>query len=43
MAKLYWRIKRNGKWTWLKATMKNSWTKFILIDPELVYYQEEEE
>lgn len=26
MAKLYWRIKRDGKWTWIAATPENtSW------------------
>ncbi len=24
MAKLYWRIKRNGKWTWEAATPDNT-------------------
>jgi len=24
MAKLYWRVKRNGKWTWLAATEDNT-------------------
>lgn len=24
MAKLYWRIKRNGKWTWVAATPENT-------------------
>lgn len=24
MAKLYWRIKRNGKWTWVAATSENT-------------------
>lgn len=24
MAKLYWRIKKNGKWTWVAVTDKNS-------------------
>jgi len=23
MAKLYWRVKRDGKWTWTPATMYN--------------------
>ncbi len=26
MAKLYWRIKRNGKWTWTPATI-GGWTE----------------
>jgi len=25
MAKLYWRIKKNGKWTW-KAAIVHGWT-----------------
>jgi len=42
MAKLYWRVKRNGKWTWRPAAMYND-------DPNedkpltLVYVLEEEE
>ena len=24
MAKLYWRIKRDGKWTWVAATPENT-------------------
>lgn len=24
MAKLYWRVKRNGKWTWVAFTKDNS-------------------
>ena len=24
MAKLYWRIKRNGSWTWVAATPENT-------------------
>ncbi len=24
MAKLYWRIKKEGKWTWVAATAENS-------------------
>ena len=24
MAKLYWRVKRDGKWTWIAATERNT-------------------
>lgn len=24
MAKLYWRVKRDGKWTWVAATERNT-------------------
>jgi len=24
MAKLYWRVKRDGKWTWIAATSDNT-------------------
>lgn len=38
MAKLYWRIKRNGKWTWVAFTPENSmWDEHTLphyIGPE---------
>jgi len=40
MAKLYWRVKRNGKWTWVAATYKNT---DIIQDPEYIPYMEEEE
>ena len=39
MAKLYWRVKRDGKWTWVAATMANT----AGYDPGDWYYQEEEE
>ena len=42
MAKLYWRVKVNGKWTWTKATIENT-TLMGGYDPELAYYLEEEE
>lgn len=41
MARLYWRVKKNGKWTWTPATLQN--TKGIEgYDPEYAYYEEEE-
>tara|TARA_B100000459_G_C8552157_1_gene189988 strand:+ start:619 stop:762 length:144 start_codon:yes stop_codon:yes gene_type:complete len=46
MAKLYWRVKRNGKWTWTAAKFKtvNWWhtkdtLKAVIYDPK----EEEEE
>jgi len=42
MAKLYWRVKRNGKWTW-KATTKDN-TKPGYGDPaDLTYVELKEE
>jgi len=35
MAKLYWRVKKNGKWTWVASTIKNT---DMLADPEYVSY-----
>jgi len=40
MAKLYWRVKRNGKWTWLAATDRNT---MFDCDESMIYYREEEE
>jgi len=41
MAKLYWRVKRDGKWTWIAADERNT------IDDDgwfpLLTFQEEEE
>jgi len=43
MAKLYWRVKRNGKWTWrpakvgsriLSPTDKNIWGLFVQEEEE---------
>lgn len=42
MAKLYWRIKRNGKWTWVAASNEN--TMWCLDHPlESEYLDEAEE
>lgn len=42
MARLYWRVKKNGKWTWTPATLEN--TKGIEdYDPKYAYYQGESE
>ena len=41
MAKLYWRIKRNEKWTWVATTMANTVPGYG--DPSDLNYQEEEE
>ena len=35
MAKLYWRIKRNGKWTWVAATPAN--TSYDLSRERTIY------
>jgi len=41
MAKLYWRIKRNGKWTWVAASNDN--TLWCLDDLLLSEYLDEGE
>ncbi len=40
--KLYWRIKKNGKWTWVAATISNTGL-MGQYDPLLAVYLEEEE
>ena len=40
MAKLYWRIKKNQKWTWVAATADNTDTWPWIMATE--YIQEEE-
>ena len=42
MAKLYWRVKRDGKWTWVAATMDNTGL-MGQCDPQYACYVEEEE
>ena len=42
MAKLYWRVKRNGKWTWIAATKDNT-IPGIGAPEDLLFAQEEEE
>jgi hypothetical protein len=39
MAKLYWRVKRDGKWTWIAADDSNT----DLSIPYAVMWKEEEE
>jgi len=29
MAKLYWRVKKNGKWTWRSATVIDEHTPYL--------------
>jgi hypothetical protein len=45
MAKLYWRVKRNGKWTWKPATV-TGWTTDgyggYIVEPEGGQMEEEE-
>jgi len=41
MAKLYWRVKREGKWTWVATTMANTIPGYG--DPDDLEYQEEGE
>lgn len=48
MAKLYWRVKRDGKWTWIAATGENTREIYretnIQCDVEcLVYHQHDED
>jgi len=40
MAKLYWRIKKNGKWTWVATTKGNTVSGYG--DPSDLEYKEEE-
>lgn len=42
MARLYWRLKKKGKWTWLKATWDNT-TGIKGVDPANAIFVEEEE
>jgi len=45
MAKLYWRVKRDGKWTWIAATDSNTMEDgkaMELFIPALFYVEEEE-
>jgi hypothetical protein len=39
MAKLYWRIKKNGKWTWVAATLDNT-HGIEGYDPQYAHYEE---
>ncbi len=41
MAKLYWRLKKNGKWTWVAATESNTGL-MGQYDPQFAAYLEEE-
>ncbi len=44
MAKLYWRVKKNGKWTWKPATIYDRGPSTLnLTDVEIVHILEEEE
>jgi hypothetical protein len=40
MAKLYWRFKKNGKWTWKAATKNNATNGYFV--PHIKMTQEEE-
>ena len=42
MAKLYWRVKKNGKWTWVAATEGNTGL-MGQYDPQFAAYVGEEE
>ena len=42
MAKLYWRVKQNGKWTWRPAEVCTSSNKLITVWKR-TYVGEEEE
>jgi len=43
MAKLYWRVKRNGKWTWRPATALSDLLSQTEYAELISQYQEEEE
>jgi hypothetical protein len=40
--KLYWRIKKDGRWTWTAATLQNT-ALMGEYDPQFACYMEEEE
>jgi len=42
MAKLYWRVKRNGKWTWRPVTPKQIDIIMCGADIETAWLEEEE-
>lgn len=41
MAKLYWRVKKNGKWTWTPAVVYNQGSTMTTVDN--LKQQEEQE
>ena len=43
MAKLYWRLKKNGKWTWRPVRANDPFTKTLISRLEIQDGQEEEE
>jgi len=47
MAKLYWRVKLNGKWTWRPADVQGQDDSIIIVEKESMYdhisLKEEEE
>lgn len=46
MAKLYWRVKQNGKWTWRPVAIDSPFEKSIVERWKIqagIYDQEEEE
>jgi len=45
MAKLYWRVKKNGKWTWRPATVIDEHTPYLTVvehDIDVCIPEEEE-
>ncbi len=42
MAKLYWRVKKENKWTWVAAAVSNTGL-MGQYDPQFAVYLEEEE
>jgi len=45
MAKLYWRVKLNGKWTWRSATVIDEHTPYLTVveyDIDVCIPEEEE-
>jgi len=44
MVKLYWRVKKNGKWTWTPAEVQSQDASIAVVLKESVYkYIDEEE
>jgi hypothetical protein len=39
MAKLYWRVKKNNKWTWKPVKMGDKYVKCTCIEGDYCIYQ----
>ncbi len=43
MVKLYWRVKKNGKWTWTPAVVQSQDASIAVVLKETVYHYIDEE